>query len=122
VVVAFIGILSALTALLLERRRELAALQALGLAPGDLWGLAFLETGIMGLASGLFAVPIGYFLAVILVAIINLRSFGWSLQLATDPWLYVQAIGVGLGAALLAAVYPAWSLGRMSVAEGLRQE
>jgi len=122
VVVAFIGILSALMALLLERRRELATLQALGLEPGDLWRLAFLETGIMGLASGIFAVPIGYSLAVILVSIINLRSFGWSLQLASDPWLYVQAIGVGLGAALLAAVYPTWSLGRMSVAEGLRQE
>jgi putative ABC transport system permease protein len=122
VVVAFIGILSALMALLLERRRELATLQALGMEPGDLWRLAFLETGIMGLASGLFAVPIGYSLAVILVSIINLRSFGWSLQLASDPWLYVQAIAVGLGAALLAAVYPMWSLGRMSVAEGLRQE
>ena len=122
VVVAFIGILSALMALLLERRRELATLQALGLEPGDLWRLAFLETGIMGLASGVFAAPIGYALAVILVSIINLRSFGWSLQLASDPWLYIQAIGVGLGAALLAAVYPTWSLGRMSVAEGLRQE
>lgn len=122
VMVAFIGILSALMALLLERRRELATLQALGLHPGDLWRLAFLETGIMGLASGLLAVPIGYSLAVILVSIINLRSFGWSLQLDSDPWLYVQAIGVGLGAALLAAVYPIWSLGRMSVAEGLRQE
>ncbi|MCJ7679035.1 MAG: ABC transporter permease, partial [Anaerolineales bacterium] len=119
---AFMGILSALMALLLERRRELATLQALGLEAGDLWRLAFLETGIMGLASGVFAAPIGYALAVILVSIINLRSFGWSLQLASDPWLYVQAIGVGLGAALLAAVYPTWSLGRMSVAEGLRQE
>ncbi len=84
VVVAFIGVLSALLALQLERARELATLQALGLTPGQLWRLTFLETGLMGLAAGLFSLPTGYILAVVLVYVINLRSFGWTIEMQRD--------------------------------------
>ncbi|MDH3215852.1 MAG: ABC transporter permease, partial [Candidatus Krumholzibacteria bacterium] len=48
VLVAFIGVLSALMALQLERARELGVLRALGLTPGQLWWLVNLQTGLMG--------------------------------------------------------------------------
>ena len=59
VVVAFIGVLSALLALQVERTRELGTLRALGLLPGQLWGLTLLETGLIGLAAGLLSLPTG---------------------------------------------------------------
>ncbi len=37
-IVAFIGVLAALMALQLERRRELGVLRANGLTPGQVWG------------------------------------------------------------------------------------
>jgi putative ABC transport system permease protein len=122
VVVAFIGVWSALMALLTERTRELATLQALGLTPGQLTGLTLLETGLMGAAAGLLSLPTGTLLAVILVDVINVRSFGWTMRLELLPSVYVQAVAVSVLAALLAGVYPLRRLQRRSVAAALRQE
>ena len=52
VIVAFIGVWSALMALQIERTRELATLQALGLTHGQLARLALMESGLMGLIGG----------------------------------------------------------------------
>jgi putative ABC transport system permease protein len=122
VVVAFIGVWSALLALQVERTRELGTLQALGLLPGQLFGLTLLETGLIGLAAGLLSLPTGLLLAVILIRVINVRSFGWTMQLHVDPLVLAQAVTVSVIAALLAAIYPARRLQRMSVAASLRHE
>jgi putative ABC transport system permease protein len=122
VVVAFIGVLSALLALQLERRREFATLQALGLTGAGLWRLMLLETGLIGASAGLLAMPTGAILALVLVYVINLRSFGWTIQLQADGWIFLQAFVVALLAAWLAAVYPSWKLVRMKVADSLRRE
>ena len=121
-IVAFIGILSALMALQLERARELGVLRANGLTPGQLWAMVLSQTGLMGLTAGLLALPVGMILAVVLVFVINKRSFGWTLQLQFDPGLLVQALVVSIVAALLAGLYPAWRMGRTSPALALREE
>lgn len=122
VVVAFIGVLSALMALQIERSRELATLQALGLTAAQLWRLTFLETGLMGATAGLLSLPTGFVLALVLIYVINLRSFGWTIVLQNDAWVYVQALGVSILAALCAAIYPLRRLLRMPIAAALRQE
>jgi putative ABC transport system permease protein len=122
VVVAFIGVWSALLSLQVERTRELGTLVALGLLPGQLWGLTLLETGLIGLAAGLLSLPTGLALAVILIQVINVRSFGWTMTLELPPLVLVQAVAVSVLAALLAAVYPVRRLQRLSVAAALRQE
>jgi putative ABC transport system permease protein len=122
VVVAFVGVWSALMALQVERTRELATLTVLGLGERQQWALGFLETGLMGAVAGLLALPLGWLLAFILVHVINVRSFGWTMRLAADPWLFVQAFLVAVGAAVLASVYPLLRLRRRSLAEALRQE
>ena len=122
VVVAFIGVLSALMSLQLERARELGVLRAIGMTLRQLWGLTFLETGLMGGLAGLLAIPTGFALAWILIYVINVRSFGWTLQMNLEPAYFVQAFAVALIAALLAGIYPALRLGRMVVATALRQE
>ncbi len=106
----------------MERTRELATLQALGLTPPQLVALTCLETGLMGLAAGLFSLPTGWLLAVILVDVINVRSFGWTMTLVPDPWVFAQALAVSVAAALLAGVYPVARLLRRPVAAALRQE
>jgi putative ABC transport system permease protein len=122
VVVAFIGVWSALMALQVERTRELATLQVLGLTPGQLWGLTLLETGLMGAAAGLLSLPTGTLLALILVDVINVRSFGWTMRLNLEPAIFVEALAVSVFAALLAAVYPLRRLQRIPLATALRQE
>ncbi len=122
VVVACIGVFGALLALHLERTRELATLRALGLTPGGLSRLLLLESGLMGVAAGLFSWPTGVLLAYVLVHVINVRSFGWTMQMRVDPWLLLQALLMSVLAALLAAVYPLLRLRRASVSAALRQE
>ena len=122
IVVAFIGILSALMALQLENTRVYAIMRANGMTPRQMSALTLLETGLMGIAAGVLALPIGVVLALILVYEINVRSFGWTLEFAPEPAGFLQAIGVALAAALAAGVYPAWRLGRLAAAEALRSE
>jgi putative ABC transport system permease protein len=121
-VVAFIGILSALAALQLERTRELGTLRANGLTRGQLFRLTLIETGLMGGIAGLMALPVGTVLAWVLIYIINIRSFGWSLRLQLRPEFYTQAVAVALIAALLAGIYPALRIGRIQPARAIRLE
>lgn len=121
-VVAFIGVLSALMSLQLERTRELGTLRANGMSIRQLWGKTFLETGLMGLTAGLLALPVGLMLAVVLIYVINLRSFGWTLQLYFTPSIFLTALLVAIVAALLAAIYPVLRLNTMQIAAALREE
>jgi putative ABC transport system permease protein len=120
--VAFIGILSALMALQLERTRELGMLRANGLTPGQIWGLVLGQTSLIGLTAGLLAAPLGLALALVLVYVINKRSFGWTLDLSLSPAIFGQALLVALVAAVLAGVYPALKMSRTSPALALREE
>jgi putative ABC transport system permease protein len=121
-IVAFIGVLAALLSLQLERAREMGLMRAVGLTVQQLRGLVFLETGLMGGVAGLLAMPTGLALAIVLIFIINRRSFGWTMQLFADPLVFLQALALAVIAALLAGVYPAIRLGRMAAAEALRGE
>ena len=121
-VVAFIGVLSALLSLQLERARELGMLRAIGLTSRQLRGTVFLETGLIGAVAGLLSMPTGLVLSLILTFVINRRSFGWTLQFQVRPELFAQALALAVIAALLAGVYPAWRLGRLLAAEVLRGE
>lgn len=121
-VVAFVGVLSALLSLELERQRERGILRAVGLTVRQMFGLIFLETGLMGAVAGLLAMPTGYVLAWILVYIINRRSFGWTLQMDISALPFIQAFLVSLTAALLAGVLPAIRLSRKPVNDSIRYE
>ncbi|NWF71154.1 MAG: ABC transporter permease [Chloroflexi bacterium] len=121
-VVAFIGILSALLALQLENTRQYGVMRAVGMTPRQLWNFTLIQTGLMGTAAGLMALPIGFGLALVLIYVINVRSFGWTMQLQTVPDEFAQAFMVAVVAALAAGLYPAWRLGRLLISRAVRSE
>ncbi|MBT8398482.1 MAG: FtsX-like permease family protein [Gemmatimonadetes bacterium] len=121
-VVAFIGVLSALMALQLERGRELGVLRANGLTPGQIWQLVTFQTGAMGLVAGILAVPAGLLLAAVMIFVVNKRSFGWTLQLEVGPDILIQAVLLAVVGALLAGIFPSWRMSRTSPALALREE
>src|SRR5690606_7617560 len=120
--VAFLGVLSALLAIELERGRERAVLRALGLAPRALRALLVSETGLLGAAAGIEAMPLGIVLAAVLVHVINRRSFGWSMDLLLTPEPLVTGFALAVVAALVAGIVPAWPASRTTVSRGLREE
>ncbi len=121
VLVAFVGVMSALMALQLEQARTVAVLRANGMTPGQVGGLVTLQTGLMGLVAGVLSMPLGLALAFLLIHVINRRSFGWTMQMDLSPGVPAQALLLALVAALLAGLYPAWRMARAHPARALRE-
>jgi len=121
-IVAFIGILSALMALQLEETRQYGTMRAVGMTPRQLWNYTVIQTGLMGVTAGALALPIGVVLALVLIYVINVRSFGWTMQLTLSPNEFIIAFAVAVVAALAAGLYPAWRLTRLVTARALRSE
>jgi len=119
-VVAFIGVLSAMMSLQLDKQRQLGILKAIGLTARQLWQLITLETGLMGAVAGILSMPTGYMLALILIYIINRRSFGWTLQMHITPDPFIQAVIISILAAVLAGLYPAYRIIQRNTAEAIR--
>lgn len=120
ILVAWVGVFSALLALLLERSREFAVLRARGLLPGQVTRLVVSESAVMGLLSGVLAIPLGLALAWILTEVVHQRSFGWSLGLSVQPGEIVRALAIAIGAGVVAGIGPGVKLARGQVAERLR--
>ena len=89
---------------------------------GEVGGLVSLQTGFMGAAAGLLALPTGALLAAVLIFVINRRAFGWSLPFHTDPLLLLETLALAVIAALLAGLYPIWRMARTRPADALRTE
>ncbi|HKK91972.1 MAG TPA: ABC transporter permease, partial [Longimicrobiales bacterium] len=121
-VVAFIGVISALMALQLERSRELGVLRANGLTPGQVWGMVTAQTGLMGAIAGILAVPAGLALAAVMIFVVNKRSFGWTLEMTVGPEILGQSVALAVIGALAAGIWPAWRMSRTSPAVALRDE
>ena len=121
-IVAFIGVLSALMALQLERGKEYAVLRALGLTRGQLAGLISGESLLMGLLAAGVAIPTGVLMAWVLIQSVQRRAFGWTMPFSVDSSLLLQTLLVGLLAAGLAAIYPAWRSANRNPAPQLRED
>jgi putative ABC transport system permease protein len=122
ILVAFIGVLTALMALQMERARELAVLRANGMTPRQVRTLVTTQTGLMGLLAGLLSIPLGLLLAWLLIYVINRRSFGWTLQFEVDPMILLQALVLAIVAALVAGWWPGRKMSTQNASEALRFE
>jgi len=120
--VAVIGILNTIMSLIYERFREIGILRANGLSISQLWKMLMIESGFIGLLSGLIALPLGTVLSWILIAIINKRSFGWTLNFNLDFKIFLNALVLSVCAALFAGVYPAWIASRTQIIKAIRTE
>ena len=120
--VALVGILGAMLALQLERGREFATLRALGMTPGQIGSLVTTQTGVMGLLSGLAAIPLGVMMAWVLIKVINRRAFGWQIEMVVAPGILGSALFFAVLAALLAGLYPAWRAAHGQPAIAMREE
>ena len=120
--VAFVGILSALMALELERAKDYAVLRATGMTRGQLRLLILLQTSLMGVAAGLLAIPLGVAMGDLLIQVINLRSFGWTMPMRLTPDTLVSGVLLAWVAAMLAGLYPALRAARATPAQALREE
>ena len=109
-------------ALQLERAKEFGVLRALGMTPRQTPVLVSVQTGFIGLLSGLASIPLGLVMAWVLIEVINRRAFGWQIDFAVTPGVLIWALALSIGAALVAGIYPAWSAANTRPALAMRDE
>jgi putative ABC transport system permease protein len=122
VLVAVLGIVNTLVTAVLERRRELATLQAIGASRVQVERLVLWEAVYLGSIGAVLGVIGGLGLAWILITVVNKQSFGWTIRMTVPIEVLVQAVTMGVAAAWIAGYLPARWAARQLVAEGLRQE
>lgn len=122
VVVAVLGVITTLTALILQRGREIGILRAAGALRSQIRKMVLVESALIGLIGSLLGCLCGLALALLLIFVINRLFFGWTIRLSVTPWVFLQAVGLIVPTALLAGVSPARLAAGRVAAEAMRVE
>ena len=124
--VATLGIVNTLVMAILERRREIGVLKALGASDGDVKRIFFAEAGVMGLAGGILGVGFGWLIGRVVTIGTNVYLRRQQLPPAhvfyVPWWLVVGAIVFAVIVSLLAGLYPASRAAQLNPVEALRYE
>jgi putative ABC transport system permease protein len=124
--VSTLGIVNTLVMAILERRREIGVLKALGAADRDVKQLFFAEAGVMGLMGGILGVGMGWVIG-------RVVTFGTNVYLRRQDlppahvfsvplWLILGGIVFSVVVSLVAGLYPASRAARLNPVEALRYE
>ena len=118
--VAGIALLTSLLTLANSRLPQLAPLWAIGVTRQRLAGIELLKTMSVALITTTLALPLGLLVAWCLLAIVNVKAFGWRLPFHVFPMQLLWLAGVAMAAALAAAALPVIRLARMQPASLIR--
>jgi putative ABC transport system permease protein len=122
IIVAILGIINSLNALIMERRRDIGIVRAVGALRKQIEKTTLIEAGMIGFFSHLFGLFCGFLLSILLIYVINKQSFGWTIQFSIplrsliESWLIVMITSVGAG------FIPARQAAKMNMVESLRME
>jgi putative ABC transport system permease protein len=114
--VAGIALLTSLLTLGNSRLPQLAPLWAIGITRRRLAAIELLKTMSVALITTLLALPLGLLVAWCLIAVVNVKAFGWRLPFQIFPLQLLELVGVAMAASLLAALIPMIKLARMQPA------
>jgi putative ABC transport system permease protein len=114
--VAILGVASTLLTMILERRHELTVLRLVGADRRQVRKMVVIEAATLGGVSQGVGIGVGLLLSLVLIYVINVQSFGWTIQFHV-PWVFLgQSSLLIVVATALSGIYPAhramrWALG-----------
>jgi putative ABC transport system permease protein len=103
-VVAALGIATALAVLVLQRARQLNTLRAIGAGTAQLRRMILWEAGLIVIGGQAAGLVCGFMLSYLLIFVVNLQSFGWTFYYRVDWQTLIGSLPLIFGAALLAAL------------------
>jgi putative ABC transport system permease protein len=122
IVVAFFGIAGALLTLFIERSREFGIYRALGFSTRQVATMTLMEGLGMGIVSFLLSIGAGTVLAILLIKVINIRSFNWTIFYTPLLGPYLLTGVTAVLASIGAAAYPIWKVYRTYPQIQIREE
>ena len=120
--IAIMGVAGTLVTLIIERRRELAVLRLVGAERGQVRRMVVLEALMMGGVSQAIGLAVGVLLSLVLIYVVNLQSFGWTIQFHVPAAFLAQMSVMILVATALAGLLPARHATRIPVARQVTDE
>jgi putative ABC transport system permease protein len=124
--VAALGIVNTLVMAILERRREIGIMKAIGASDSDVKKLFFAEAAVMGFGGGFLGVVLGWSIGRVINFGTNiyLRRQGLSAEnlWAVPWWLVVGAIVFAIVVSMISGLYPAARAARLDPVRALRYE
>ncbi len=121
-IVAVLGIVNTLSAIIIERRAEIALLKVLGVSQGQIRAMLALESGMIGLCSTALGLASGWILALILIHVINRQSFGWTIEFAPPTIVIVVSIAATFLTTTIAGLIPSGTARGIAISATLKQE
>jgi putative ABC transport system permease protein len=122
IVVAVLGIINTLSALILERTRELALLRVLGMTVAEVRRMIVVESAILGGTSTISGLAMGYVLSWILINVVNKQSFGWTIEFHTPGKLIALSLIVTFVSSIVAGLVPARLARHINVITAMKAE
>jgi putative ABC transport system permease protein len=107
IVVAMLGVAGTLLTLVLERRRELSLLRLTGADRRQVRRMVIIEAALIGGISQGVGLAVGFALSMVLIYVINVQSFGWTIQFHFPIAFLIQASIAVVIATSIAGIYPA---------------
>ena len=122
IIVAVLGIVNSLNALIIERQRDIGIFRAVGAFRKQVEKTVLIEAGMIGFFSLILGLLCGFLLSLLLIYVINKQSFGWTIQFSVPLWSLFQWGAVVMVTSLIAGFIPARRAARMNVIGPLRME
>lgn len=122
IVVAILGIVNSLNALIIERQRDIGIVRAVGASQRQIQKTTLIEAGMIGFFSHILGLVCGFLLSLLLIYVINKQSFGWTIQFSIPLWSLVESWLVVMVTSIGAGFIPARRAAKMNVVESLRME
>ncbi len=120
--VALLGVVSALLISVLQRRRELGLLRAVGASRGQVLGSVLAEAALMGLVGAILGLVLGLLLEWYTVNVMVLDEAGFVFPMRI-PWASVATVfGGSVVAATVVGLWPAWRATRLRIPEAIAYE
>lgn len=117
-----VGIMNTMYTAVLERKKDIGIMKAIGARNRDIFLQFFIESGLLGLVGGILGVAFGAAMAY-LVEVISTAALGTSFLQAFFSWqLFVGSILFSFIVGALAGTLPAWQASKQQAADTLRDE
>lgn len=122
ILVAALGVITALITLILERRRDIAMLRFIGATRSQIRRMIVGEAVLIGGVSQAVGALIGVLLSLVLIYVINVQSFGWTIQYHFPTLFLVQSTVLLILLAGVAGFYPAHRASKVDAVSVAREE